>query len=51
MRPSQLRDANPETAMTTPLSIADRYLATWNEPDAPRRQTLIGFLDGSAGHA
>ena len=30
--------------MTTPLAIADRYLATWNEPDATRRQALVAGL-------
>ena len=30
--------------MTTPHAIADRYLATWNESDAVRRQALIAEL-------
>jgi hypothetical protein len=30
--------------MTTPHTIADRYLATWNEADAARRQALIATL-------
>jgi hypothetical protein len=30
--------------MTTPHAIADRYLATWNEPDAARRQALVAGL-------
>ncbi len=30
--------------MTSPLAIADRYLATWNEADASRRQALIAAL-------
>ena len=30
--------------MTTPNAIADRYLATWNETDAARRQALIAAL-------
>ena len=30
--------------MTTPLAIADRYLATWNEADDTRRQALIAGL-------
>ena len=30
--------------MTTPLAIADRYLATWNEADATRRQVLVAAL-------
>ena len=30
--------------MTTPHAIADRYLATWNEADAARRQALIAAL-------
>ena len=30
--------------MTTPLAIADRYLATWNEADTARRQALIAEL-------
>jgi hypothetical protein len=30
--------------MTTALAIADRYLATWNEPDAARRQSLVAAL-------
>ena len=33
-----------EPAMTTPLAIADRYLATWNEPDAARRRALVAAL-------
>ena len=28
----------------TASAIADRYLATWNEPDAARRQALIAAL-------
>jgi hypothetical protein len=27
--------------MNTPLAIAEHYLATWNEPDAKRRRTLV----------
>ena len=30
--------------MTTPHAIAERYLATWNEPNAARRQALIAAL-------
>ncbi len=30
--------------MTTPLAIADRYLATWNEPDNARRRSLVAAL-------
>ena len=30
--------------MTTPLAIAERYLASWNEPDAARRQSLVAAL-------
>ena len=30
--------------MTTPLALADRYLATWNEADGARRQALIAAL-------
>ena len=30
--------------MTTPLVLADRYLATWNEADAARRQALVAAL-------
>ena len=30
--------------MTTPLALADRYLAIWNEADAGRRQALIAAL-------
>ena len=30
--------------MTTPHAIAERYLATWNEPDAARRQALVAGL-------
>ena len=30
--------------MTTPHTLADRYLATWNEADASRRQALIAAL-------
>lgn len=30
--------------MTTPHALADRYLATWNEADATRRQALIAEL-------
>ncbi len=32
------------TSLPTPRAIADRYLATWNEPDAARRQTLVAVL-------
>ena len=30
--------------MNTPHAIAERYLATWNEPDAGRRQALVAGL-------
>lgn len=30
--------------MTTPATLADRYLATWNEPDAARRHALVAAL-------
>jgi hypothetical protein len=30
--------------MTTPLAIADRYLATWNEADSARRRALVAAL-------
>ena len=30
--------------MTTPNTLASRYLATWNEADAERRQALIAGL-------
>ena len=30
--------------MTTPHAIAERYLATWNEPDAAHRQALVAGL-------
>jgi hypothetical protein len=30
--------------MTTPLAIAHRYLATWNEADAARRRALVAAL-------
>ena len=30
--------------MTTPHTITDRYLASWNEADAARRQALIAAL-------
>lgn len=30
--------------MSTPHTIADRYLASWNEADAARRQALIAAL-------
>ena len=30
--------------MTTPHAIAERYLATWNEPDTARRQALVAGL-------
>jgi hypothetical protein len=30
--------------MTTPLALADRYLATWNEADGARRRALIAAL-------
>ena len=29
---------------TTASNIADRYLATWNEPDAARRHALVAAL-------
>jgi hypothetical protein len=31
-------------AMTDPRTLADRYLATWNEPDAARRGELLAAL-------
>jgi SnoaL-like domain len=30
--------------MSTPHTLADRYLATWNEADAARRRALIAAL-------
>jgi hypothetical protein len=30
--------------MTDPRTLADRYLATWNEPDAARRAELLAAL-------
>ena len=30
--------------MSTPATLADRYLATWNEPDAARRHALVAAL-------
>ena len=30
--------------MTDPRTLADRYLATWNEPDAARRSQLLAAL-------
>ena len=31
-------------SLPTPRAIADRYLATWNEPDAAKRQSLVAVL-------
>jgi hypothetical protein len=30
--------------MTAASTLADRYLATWNEPDATRRRALVAAL-------